>query len=276
MKNILSVDVEEWFHPEAVQHLFPRESWNDCEPRVVANVDKLLELFEKKSATATFFILGWIAERYPELIQRISDRGHEIASHGYSHRMVTKLDRKEFGNDLNQSIEILQDVSGKRILGFRAPTFSVVKQTSWAWEVIRNLGLKYDSSVYPIHHDRYGIPDAPRQKYQPLDDDPDFIEYPMSTLRILGKNIPFGGGGYLRIFPLKFTNWAISKLNSENIPAIIFIHPWEFDEKQPVLPLGRISKTRHYFNIKNNLLKLDHLLTGYRWTSFEEYLGKEN
>ena len=275
--NILSIDVEEWFHPEAVHHLFEPETWDELSARVDRNVDILLELFAKRNATATFFVLGWVARKYPELIKKIVEAGHEIASHGDNHQMVTKLDADTFREDLTNSIKSLEDVSGQKVYGFRAPTFSIVKETQWAWDIILELGLEYDSSVFPIYHDRYGVPDAPRYPYIVATmDQKTLVEFPMPTLKIFKKNIPFGGGGYLRIFPLQFTKYAIKKFNKDNQPVIFYAHPWEFDIGQPRLKLGMIQTWRHYYNIKNNFHKLDSLLVNSKWISFKEYLDMNN
>ncbi|MBD3226425.1 MAG: DUF3473 domain-containing protein [Caldithrix sp.] len=273
MKHILSVDVEEWFHPEAVHHLFPNENWQELDERVTHNVLRLLDLFEKREVTATFFILGWIARQHPELVKRIAEAGHEIASHGNQHRMLTKMNKDEFREDLKTSKDILQDVIGQQVIGFRAPTFSLVKETRWAWSVMVDLGFRYDSSVYPIWHDRYGIPDAPRFAYTAFQKNgQSLIEFPMPTLRILGKNIPFGGGGYLRLLPLPFTKMAIRRFHSLRQPSIIYVHPWEFDDDQPRLNLGAVQKWRHYHNIDKNLARLGRLLQNYQWVSFKDFL----
>ena len=273
MNNILSVDVEEWFHPEALQHRFPPQSWSAQEKRVEQNVQRLLQLFDDKEARATFFILGWVARECPQMIRKIVAAGHEVATHGNSHRMLTKLSPQEFKEDLAESIKTLEDISGQKVLGFRAPTFSLVKETQWAWEVMLELGLRYDSSVYPIWHDRYGIPDASRSRYIALQKNSrELIEFPMPTLRILGRNVPFGGGGYLRIFPLWFTQWAIKRFNKEGLPAIIYMHPWEFDPDQPKLNLGWLQTKRHYYHIEHNYAKLAALLDRHPWTSFKNCL----
>ncbi len=268
--NILSVDVEEWFHPEAVQHNFPIEIWNEQESRVERNVEYLLDLFAEKQATATFFTLGWVAEQHPGLIRKIVNNGHEIASHGYSHQMITKMTPEIFRKDTDRSIKVLEDISGQKVLGFRAPTFSIVEKTFWAWEIMLDLGLKYDSSVYPIWHDRYGVPNAPRAPYIAYEKNGEsIIEFPMSTLKFFGKNIPFGGGGYLRIFPGWLTKASIKTLNKKEKHAIVYVHPWEFDTLQPEIKLTTLQNWRHYYNIKNNLRKLAEILDLSDWTSFK-------
>ncbi|NOX88781.1 MAG: DUF3473 domain-containing protein [Calditrichaeota bacterium] len=273
MKNILTVDVEEWFHPEALQHLFPVERWKEQPARVEPLVDRLLELFAKFDARATFFVLGWVAEQHPKLIRRIVEAGHEVASHSYGHRMVTKMKPAEFREDLQRSVQILQNITGKKVSGFRAPTFSITRENLWAFDILTESGLLYDSSIYPIWHDRYGVPDAPRTTFiVEGSNGSDIYEFPMPTLRILGKNFPFGGGGYLRIFPLKFTTLAIKKFNRQGFPAIIYMHPWEFDRDQPRLKLGRLREFRHYGNISKNIDKLSHLLKTFEWVGFADYL----
>ena len=273
--NILSVDVEEWFHPEALQSRFPQDGWQKQPERVVQNIESLLRLFDEQNVKATFFTLAWVARAHPDMIRKICEQGHEIASHGSLHKMLTRMTPDEFRSDLGDSIKTLEDISGKKVLGFRAPTFSVVRETFWSWEIMLELGLKYDSSVYPIWHDRYGVPDAPRQRYIAFEENgKKLIEFPMSTLNILGKRLPFGGGGYLRIFLGAFTRMAINKINKEGLPAIMYMHPWEFDTGQPKLELGPIQTWRHYYNISGNYKKLSSLLQRFQWTSFENILDE--
>lgn len=223
MQNIMSIDVEDWFHPEALKSFFNSSDWEKLESRVTKNTRKLLELLEKYNVKATFFILGWVAEKYPELIQKIDELGHEIASHGYSHKMITQMNQTEFEEDLCKSLEILENIIQKKIIGFRAPTFSITEETKdWALPILYKYGIQYDSSVYPIHHDRYGIATAPRDQFVIYENGKDnIIEFPLSTLRISGFNMPFGGGGYLRLYPLFITKYFISKLNNENIPTVM-------------------------------------------------------
>lgn len=277
IKNILSVDVEEWFHPESLQDRFPQSKWSSLEYRVEKNVDTLLDLFAEKNVTSTFFTLGWVARTFPQIIKKIAEQGHEVATHGNMHKMVTKMTQNAFHSDLDASIKSLEDISGQKVLGFRAPTFSVVKNTRWSWETMLDLGLVYDSSVYPIWHDRYGIPDAPRKQYVALEKgSKKLIEFPMSTITFMGKNIPFGGGGYLRIFPNWVTKKGIKKVNAEGFPAIMYMHPWEFDAGQPKLDLGKVQTWRHYYNIEHNLSKLAELLELFSWGSFKQLLQEQN
>ena len=275
MKNILTVDVEEWFHPEALQHQFLPETWDAQPSRIVPLMERLLDLFDEQNARATFFVLGWVAEHHPKLVRQLVERGHEVATHSYGHRMATKLEPKTFKDDLLRSVKILQDITGQDILGFRAPTFSVTRQTFWVFDVLAEAGLKYDSSIYPIWHDRYGVPEAPRTVFEvETRSGAKIVEFPMPTLRIFGKNFPFGGGGYLRLFPLRFTTRAIRRFNKNGFPAIIYMHPWEFDAQQPKVPLGRLQSLRHYGNIKRNLSKVGYLLKTFEWTNFKTYLSQ--
>ncbi len=273
MKNVLTVDVEEWFHPEAVQNQFPPETWDKQEKRVEPLIDKLLDLFAQYNARATFFVLGWVAERNPQIVKNIVAAGHEIASHSYSHRMVTRMTPEEFDEDLKKSVQVLQDISGKKVRGFRAPTFSITKQNLWAFDILIQNGLEYDSSIYPIWHDRYGIPDAPRSPFLFQGQNGQQIaEFTMPTIQIGSKNLPFGGGGYLRLLPLWFTMFGIRRFNNEGQSAIIYMHPWEFDPEQPRLPMGKLQSFRHYGKIKHNFAKLTHLLKTFDWMAMEDYL----
>lgn len=272
MKNILTVDVEEWFHPEALQHLFPPESWASQPSRVEPLVDLLLDLFAKHQARATFFVLGWVAKANPNLLKKIIRAGHEVASHSMNHRMLTKMSPEEVREDLSASVKILEDISGQRIRGFRAPTFSIGEQNLWAFDILAELGFEYDSSIYPIWHDRYGIPNAPRTPFSvETKNNSKIVEFPMPTVKIKNKNIPFGGGGYLRLLPLWFTQWGIKKFNNEGNPAIIYMHPWEFDSEQPRVQLGKLQSFRHYGRIRKNQTKLSNLLKRFDWIAMEDY-----
>jgi len=271
--NILSVDVEEWFHPEAVRHRFPFEKWPEQPRRVASNIKKLLDLFDRHQAKATFFTLGWVAEQEPDMVREIVRRGHEIASHSHLHRMITTLTPEDFREDLRRSVNTLEEISGQKVIGFRAPTFSIVKDTFWALDIMAEENLVYDSSIYPIWHDRYGVPDAPRQPYPIMINGlKQLTEFPMPTLQIFGKNIPFGGGGYMRLFPLSYTAAGIRNYNKKNQAAILYMHPWEFDEDQPKLDMGFVQKFRHYHNIDKNISRLDVLLGIGTWISFRDYL----
>jgi polysaccharide deacetylase family protein (PEP-CTERM system associated) len=260
VRNAMSVDVEDWFHPEAVRGCVP-EDCGVLEPRAALAVDRLLGVFETAGVHATFFVLGWVAERQPSLVPRIAAAGHEIASHGYSHHMITQQTPAEFASDLRRSLRVLRAQSGQPVVGYRAPSFSVVRDTLWALDVMLDEGLEYDSSIFPVHHDRYGIPDAGRAPYivrtraaQQL------WELPPVTARIAGHNLPAAGGGYLRLLPYAFNAWALRRINAEGLPGIVYTHPWEYDPQQPRLPLSRARALRHYGRIAGTESKLARLV----------------
>lgn len=334
--NALSVDLEDYFMVSAFENVVKRENWERYESRIERNTYRLLEILDTVQAPcrnknplsfnyepgihhspkATFFCLGWVAERFPHLIKTIHSQGHEIASHGYNHRMITFLSPEEFREDIRRTKAILEDLTGERILGYRAPSYSITLRTLWALEILAEEGYLYDSSIFPIHHDRYGIPDAPRYPFciefdagkipsqlkKPkylheigiskiigkrdsiyTNTNPtsrtlgpnihDFIvEFPISTLKIFGYNLPIGGGGYFRLFPIQFTLWALRQIQQEDgVPFVFYIHPWEIDPIQPtVYGVSRISRFRHYVNLKKTKSRLEKLLQIMPFSSFSK------
>ncbi|NOX36474.1 MAG: DUF3473 domain-containing protein [Calditrichaeota bacterium] len=272
-KNILSFDIEDWFHPEIFDGRFPMETWERLESRVERNTDIILEFLQRKKMTATFFILGWVAERYPELVRRIAREGHEIGSHLFSHKMITKMTPEEFKEELERSLKVLNQLAEGPVIGFRAPTFSITKKTLWALPIMYRAGIRYDSSVFPILHDRYGIPDSPRKPYVIYRDEQGkggIIEFPMTTVRFLTLNFPLGGGGYFRIYPFWFSRLLMKRCEAEDIPIIFYAHPWEFDKNLPRVNLNFVGKIRHYTGIKKFLERLDRLTDAFEFTSFEK------
>lgn len=266
MTNALSVDVEDYFQVSAFEPHFPPASWPHQPSRVAANVDALLATFAAHNARATFFTLGWIGERHPELIRRIVAAGHELASHGYGHRRVHELDRAAFHEDVSRAKGVLEDVAGVAVRGYRAPSFSIDATTPWAREILLATGHDYSSSVYPIRHDHYGAPDAPRHPYHPVDGS-GFLELPIATLRLRGRNRPAGGGGYFRLCPYAVSRWAIRRINADDgMRAIFYCHPWEIDPEQP-RPRGLSARTRfrHYLNLHRMRPRLERLLTDFGW-----------
>ena len=240
--NALSFDLEEWFHAEVFASLFPRERWGELESRSEAQADRVLALLATAGVKATFFILGWIAERKPALVKRIAAEGHEIGCHGYSHTMITMQSRAEFQEDAKTAKTVLEELSGKNVRGYRAPTFSVTRETLWALELLWEMGFAYDSSIYPIRHDRYGIPGSPRVPYIAVEREGRALwEFPGATIRIAGITLPAAGGGYLRLFPYSWTRAAIRAMNRRGRPANIFAHPWEFDLELPRVDLPLLS-----------------------------------
>ncbi|NIT61995.1 MAG: DUF3473 domain-containing protein, partial [Aliifodinibius sp.] len=226
----------------------------------------------RKNLKATLFFVGWIAERYPELVKTAVNEGHEIGSHGYYHIMLHKFNsREDFREDLRSSISILKSLSGQSVVGFRAPTFSVIRQTMWALPIMFEEGIRYDSSVFPIYHDRYGVPDAPRKPYMIYQNQEDgILEYPMSTVQLASINIPFSGGGYFRVYPLKLSIKLMERCQKEGLPVIFYAHPWEFDQNLPEVRLGIVDQLRHSFGINSILKRMDIITEMFPFTSFRD------
>ena len=273
MHNAMSVDLEDWFCVYNLNQAIKREEWDACELRIVDSTNRILDLFDKHGTRATFFVLGWVAERVPQLVRDVAARGHEIATHGYSHALLTELSAEQFELDLRKTLDILRTRCGvaQPIIGFRAPSFTIVKTTFWALEILERNGIKYDSSVFPIgYHPDYGIADAP---VDPYDITPALREFPLSTVDVLGRRLPCSGGAYFRIFPYLYFKYAIRKINRQGRPFVFYIHPWEVDPGQPVvrIPLGK--SIRHYHNLKKTERRLDRLLTDFQFTTMREVLG---
>lgn len=259
-RHALTVDVEEYFQVEGLAKHIDRAEWDRLESRVEFQTHSLLDLFARESAKCTFFTLGWVARRHPTLIQRIVREGHELASHGDAHRMITQMTREEFREDIRAAKATLEDVGGVRVDGYRAPTFSVVKDTLWALDELKSAGYRYDASIFPIRHDRYGIPDAPRMPhYIGAGPGEGLVEWPTTTVRVAGRNLPLGGGGYLRLLPLEYNLWGLRKVASEG-PVIVYLHPWEIDANQPRFGLGRLANLRGYHNLDRMAERLTTLL----------------
>jgi len=272
MQNILSVDVEDWFQVEAQTEAIRFADWHSFRMRVLPNVLTLLGIFDRYGVRATFFVLGWVAEKLPDLIDHIAARGHEIASHGYAHRLVRRQTPEEFAEDVGRSLEVIRKSVDVRVKGYRAPSFSVGERTPWAWKVLADFGLEYDSSIFPIHHDTYGSPDLPRFPFRiELDDGRRIDEIPLTTVRVLGQNFPAAGGGYLRLFPYWYTRRAIRAVNRVGHPAVVYLHPWEIDPHQPRTKLSLVSRFRHYTNLSTTEYKLEHLLADFRFGTVEEF-----
>jgi len=270
--NALSVDVEDYFQVSALAPVIDRASWEQRECRVVRNVERLLDLFAHRGAHATFFTLGWVAERYPALVKRIVADGHELASHGYAHLRASEQSRAEFEQDVRRAKAVLEDLGGRRVQGYRAPSFSIGESNPWAFDVLLDAGYRYSSSVYPVRHDHYGSPDSPRFAY---DVRPGLREIPLTTTRMLGRNLPAGGGGYFRLAPYRLSRWAIRRVNTiDRQPAIFYMHPWEIDPDQPRIA-GTDLKTRfrHYVNLDKTEARLDRLLRDFCWGRVDEVFG---
>ena len=262
--NAMSIDVEDYFQVAAFAPYIDRSKWESLECRVERNVDLILELLDRHGAQATFFTLGWIAERHPGIVRRIVAGGHELASHGYGHERVSDLDPQGFRSDLLRAKAILEDIGGTSVQGYRAPSFSIGRGNLWAHEVLAETGHRYSSSVYPIAHDHYGMPEAPRFAWKSPSG---IVEIPPSSLMLLGRNLPASGGGYFRLLPYPVSRWSLRHINRVDGEACIFyFHPWEVDPGQPRIGNAGIkSKFRHYLNLDRMARRLDRLLADFRW-----------
>ena len=267
MLNVLSVDVEEYFQVEAFARSVDRRTWASFAPRVDGNVRRVLDLFDRHDAKATFFVLGWIGRQYPHLVREIAARGHEIGCHGFGHQRLHELTRKEFRADLREALGILTDQAQQPIRAYRAPSFSIVKHTMWAFDILAEEGFTFDSSIFPVHHDNYGVPDAPRFPYiHQTKEGNSVYEFPPSTVRIANQNIGVGGGGYLRFAPYSVTRWALRRINRvERQPAMVYFHPWEIDPAQPRISAPMRSRLRHYTNLATMEHKIGRLLRDFRF-----------
>ena len=268
MVNVFSIDLEDWFCVQNLSGIIPRDQWDECESRVENNTLRLLNLLDRHKTLATFFVLGWVAERRPDLIREVFRRGHEIATHGYSHTVLTSMTPEQFRDDLDRSLEVLAKCVSAPVLGYRAPSFSVTGKTWWALDILRSRGLRYDSSVFPVgFHPDYGVPESPLEAHSVLDG---FMELPMSCARLAGRNVPCCGGGYFRLFPYPVTRQLMRQCNSQGRPVIFYIHPWEVDAEQPrIAAMPRLKRFRHYTNLDRTMERLERLFEDFRFTSAE-------
>ena len=268
-KNAMSIDVEDYFQVAAFKNNIDTSQWDAIACRVERNMDVVMAALDRNKVRATFFTLGWIAKRYPQMVRSIVDQGHELASHGYGHQMISDMNPKSFENDIRCAKAILEDTSGTAVCGYRAPSFSITRTTLWAHEILAETGHTYSSSVYPIAHDLYGIPDAPRFAYQVNET---LVEIPATSIRIGQRNFPASGGGFFRLFPLSLSKAIIAKVNRDDKQAAIFYcHPWEFDPDQPrVANASAKSRFRHYVNLKSNAAKFDNLLSAFNWAPMRD------
>ena len=262
--NAMSVDVEDYFHVSVFDGIVPRSTWGDMESRVCRNTDRLLDIFDEHHVRSTFFILGWVAERYPQLVRTIAQRGHEIASHGYAHRLVYDQTPHTFREDVRRAKQVIEDAGGCAVGGYRAPSYSITPRSLWALDVLIEEGYWYDASIFPIRHDRYGIPVSPREPFYVEREAGALMEVPGSTVRFGPVNLPVAGGGYFRILPYPWTRWGISRLNHvEGRAAVFYLHPWEIDPDQPRLRAGWLGRFRHYRNLAETESRLRTLLTDF-------------
>jgi polysaccharide deacetylase family protein (PEP-CTERM system associated) len=268
--GVVSVDVEDYFHAESFSEVVDRANWDSHSSRVEANTRRLLELLAELDIHGTFFILGWVADRFPGLVREIAACGHELGCHSYWHRLIYKLDPTEFREDTHRAKSVIEDISGQAVYGYRAPTYSVIDRSVWALEILTELGFSYDSSIFPIRHDRYGMPDAPRAPFRFQTPSGPMTEFPITTFRVAGHNLPVGGGGYLRLLPRVYTRLGLQRVQREGLPVVIYIHPWEIDPEQPRLAGRLSSRLRHYTNLSQTLERFRSVLQTGTYTSFRE------
>jgi len=262
--NALTIDVEDYFQVSAFAPFIARSDWERRECRVERNVNRILDLLESRNTKATFFTLGWIAERYPELVRRIVREGHELASHGYGHERASDLTETAFRNDISRAKSLLEDLSGQVVTGYRAPSFSIGTANLWAFDCLAQAGYQYSSSIYPIRHDHYGMPDAPRFAHRV---DSGLLEVPITTLRMFERNLPSSGGGYFRLLPYAVSRWMLRRVNAvDKESAVFYFHPWEIDIAQPrVAGIDLKTRFRHYVNINRMEGRLQSLLADFNW-----------
>jgi len=272
-KNALTVDVEEYFQVAAFEQTITRHEWDTIEPRVALNTGRVLDLFAAQRKTATFFVLGWIAERHPALVRRIVDEGHELASHGYDHTRVHQFTPTQFREDVLRARRILEDISGVVIRGYRAPSYSINGRNLWALDVLAETGHLYSSSIYPIRHDLYGMPEAPRFPFRVRPDA--ILEIPITTVRFGGQNYPCGGGGYFRLLPYGAFRWMLRRVNEQDRqPGLFYFHPWELDPGQPRVKEAPLkSRFRHYLNLDSMHARVGRLLEDFDWGRMDEVFG---
>ena len=297
MKNLMTIDVEDYFQVHAFSETVKRDDWNGFELRVEQNTNRLLSLLDEHRTKATFFVLGWVAERVPDLVRTIVREGHELASHGTWHQHISRQDPETFRQDVRRARQILEDISGEPVYGYRAPTYSITNRNLWALNILHEEGYRYDSSIFPVRHDFYGIPTAPREPFRiglttslatrledfriepisgapmlpPGEEAPTILEIPISTVRLPGVNLPIAGGGYFRIFPYSLVKWGLRRINREGKPFIFYLHPWEVDPGQPrIQDIPRRSRFRHYTNLKQTESRFRRLLNDF---AFDKVVG---
>ena len=285
--NMLSIDVEDYFHVSAFERVSPPDSWSAFECRVEKNTEIILDILSRAEVRATFFVLGWVANKSPKLVKKIAEHGHEIASHGYGHQRVSQQTRQEFREDIRQSKSLLEDLTGHPVNGYRAPSYSICHKSLWAFDELVEAGYRYDSSVFPVQHDFYGISNWPRFMFplrkiadgnwtpgNEMSHIDDFVEIPISTLNKAGRNLPIAGGGYFRLYPYALTKMGLNQINKqENQPFVFYLHPWEFDADQPRMKhAGMKSNLRHYLNLKKTRSRFTRLVQDFKFSAIEDVL----
>lgn len=271
--NAFTVDVEDYYHVAAFSKVINPDQWEQLEPHVVLNTNRIMKMLETNNVKATFFVLGWVAERNRDMVKNIDRAGHEVACHGYSHKLIYTQTRNEFTEETKKSKYLLEDIIGKKVKGYRAASYSITKKSLWALDVLAECGFEYDSSVFPVRHDNYGITNSPRFPYRILTSEGYVLnELPLSTIKILNYNLPVAGGGYFRLFPYFFTKYAFRKIRRTN-PFVFYIHPWEIDIAQPRIKASLLSRFRHYNNIDVCEERLSRLLADFSFVRADELLS---
>jgi polysaccharide deacetylase family protein (PEP-CTERM system associated) len=266
--NAMSIDVEDYFQVSAFDGVVARREWATRESRVVANTTRLLQIFAEADVRATFFVLGWVGERFPALVREIAAAGHEVASHGYGHELIYSITPDAFRRDVRRAKDVLEQTAGAPVQGYRAPSFSVVEASLWALDVLIEEGYTYDTSIFPVHHDRYGIAGAPRHAHVMQRAAGTIVEIPPSTVRLAGVNLPVAGGGYFRLLPYGWTAWGMKQVNRvDRQPVVFYLHPWEVDPEQPRIAAGRVSRFRHYTGLRQTEARLRQMLRAFRFDS---------
>lgn len=278
MKNAFTVDVEDYFQVEGFANAIDRNSWESFRTRVGASTSTLLDLLARHKVRATFFVLGWVARKHPEIVRRIVASGHEVASHGMSHRLIYTQSPAEFQRETRDSKALLEDLAQKPVVGYRAATYSITRRSLWALDILCEEGFRYDSSIFPMRHDRYGIPDAePRPHVLTTPGGSRLVEFPISVLHYHGAKVPVAGGGYFRLFPYRFTRWALRRLNEQQQEFVFYVHPWEVDPEQPrVNDAGALSRFRHYLNLGRCAERLGRLLEDFEFDTMHSVLTQKN
>ncbi len=273
-KNVMTVDVEDYFHVSAFSSVINRNDWAKLECRVERNTRALLELFHEREVACTFFVLGWVAERYPGLIREIAASGHEVACHGLTHELVYRQTPEVFLAETRRAKQVLEDTVQAPVIGYRAASYSIVNQSIWALDILADLGFQYDSSIFPVRHDRYGIPGSPRIPHRmSLQGGKAIVEFPLSTYRMVKYDVPVAGGGYFRLFPYAFSRYALNQINErDGAPFIFYLHPWEIDPDQPRIKAGLISRFRHYNNLKRCRARLEALISEFQFDTARSVL----
>lgn len=274
--HAMTVDVEDYFHVSAFYKVISQGDWDKWPSRVEENTLKLLDLFEQREIKCTFFVLGWVAERLPELIRKLSEQGHEIASHGYSHQLVYTQTPEVFREETKKSKDILEQITQKPILGYRAASYSITRKSLWALDILAELGFEWDSSIFPVHHDNYGVPGSPTQPYTiELENGSKITEFPLTSAKVMGMSVPAAGGGYFRQYPYALSRWLFERASlNQTRPLIFYLHPWEIDPEQPRVPNASLkSKFRHYTNLHRCYGRLERMISDFNFGTIQQSLG---